>query len=136
MNGPVLHLLWLASALLLAGCGSAESAVVVNADGPAVGPRKSALALPTDPGQRSYLKWCAPCHAPGVEHPGTNAIAAKYEGTRPGALIEQPDLDPELIKAMVRSGISVMPPFRKTELSDSELDALAIWLAAQGKQHK
>ena len=135
MNGPVPRLLWLTSALLLAGCGSAESAVV-NAEGPAAGPRKSALALATDPGQRSYLKWCAPCHASGIEHPGTNAITAKYEGTRPGALIEQPDLDPDLIKAMVRSGISVMPPFRKTELSDSDLDALAIWLAAQGKQRK
>jgi mono/diheme cytochrome c family protein len=136
MNAPVPPILSLAAALVLASCGSAESAVPGNPETPAGAPRKSALAMATDPGQRTYLRWCAPCHAPGTEHPGTNAIAAKYEGSRPGALVDQADLDPGLIKAMVRGGISVMPPFRKTEISDPELDALATWLAAQGKKRK
>ena len=30
---------------------------------------------------------------------------------------------------MVRTGISVMPHFRKTEISDAELDALARYVA-------
>jgi mono/diheme cytochrome c family protein len=33
------------------------------------------------------------------------------------------------VKVLVRHGISVMPQFRKTEISDQELDALAAYLA-------
>jgi mono/diheme cytochrome c family protein len=29
----------------------------------------------------------------------------------------------------VRTGVSVMPPFRKTEISDADLEALAAYLA-------
>lgn len=136
MNVPVPLILSLAAAVLLAGYGSAEPATPDQSKTAAATPRQSALAMATEPGERTYLKWCAPCHAPGIAHPGTNAIKVKYEGSRPGALIEQADLDPGLVKAMVRGGISVMPPFRKTEISDPELDALATWLAAQGKKRK
>jgi len=33
------------------------------------------------------------------------------------------------VKVLVRHGISVMPQFRKTEISDAELDALAKYLS-------
>ena len=36
---------------------------------------------------------------------------------------------PELTRAFVRTGVSVMPPFRKTEISDADLAALAAYLA-------
>jgi mono/diheme cytochrome c family protein len=36
---------------------------------------------------------------------------------------------PELTRAFVRNGVSVMPPFRKTEITDAELAALAAYLA-------
>lgn len=104
--------------------------------GTTAAPWQSPLAKATDPGERTYLKWCAPCHAPGLEHPGTNALTARYAGAAPGALIERRDLEPALVKLMVRNGISVMPQFRKTEISDPELDALAKWLSAQGKIKK
>jgi mono/diheme cytochrome c family protein len=87
---------------------------------------------PTDAhstGRAVYTKWCAPCHDPGVIHPGTNALAVKYKGVRPGALLEWTDLQPETVKYTVRHGISVMPQFRKTEISDAELDALARFLS-------
>lgn len=135
MNAAILLTVPVAIALVLAG-GQRAASTPADAAAVAGAPRKSALALATDPGERVYLKWCAPCHAPGIEHPGTNAITAKYRGDRPGALIAQADLDPALIKLMVRHGISVMPTFRKTEISDPELDALAAWLAAQGKKPK
>jgi mono/diheme cytochrome c family protein len=36
---------------------------------------------------------------------------------------------PELTRSFVRTGVSVMPPFRKTEISDADLEALAAYLA-------
>jgi (+)-pinoresinol hydroxylase len=76
-----------------------------------------------------YTKWCAPCHDPGVIHPGTNALTVKYQGVKPGVLLEWKDLQPETVRYVVRHGISVMPQFRKTEISDAELDALAKFLS-------
>jgi mono/diheme cytochrome c family protein len=80
-------------------------------------------------GRVVYTKWCAPCHDPGVIHPGTNALTVKYRGVKPGVLLEWMDLQPETVRYVVRHGISVMPQFRKTEISDAELDALAKFLS-------
>jgi mono/diheme cytochrome c family protein len=84
-----------------------------------------------DVGRLTYEKWCAPCHAPGPDHPGTQALDALYKGSKPGALIERSDLTPPIVKQFVRKGVSVMPFFRKTEISDTELDALAAFLSRQ-----
>ena len=89
-------------------------------------------AEPSDPysaGRAVYTKWCAPCHDPGVIHPGTNALTAKYKGIKSGVLLEWKDLPPAMVRQLVRNGISVMPQFRKTEISDADLDALAKFLA-------
>src|SRR5580698_3773826 len=80
-------------------------------------------------GRAVYTKWCAPCHDPGVTHPGTNALTVKYKGVKSGVLLEWKDLTPVTVKFLVRHGISVMPQFRKTEISDRELDALAEFLS-------
>jgi mono/diheme cytochrome c family protein len=80
-------------------------------------------------GRTVYVRWCAPCHDPGVTHPGTHALTVKYLGIKPGVLLEWKDLPPAAVKAWVRHGISVMPQFRKTEISDAELDALAAYLS-------
>jgi mono/diheme cytochrome c family protein len=79
-------------------------------------------------GIRVYVKWCAPCHDPGLEHPGTLALTAKYEGRKTGVLLNRTDLPPEVTRTFVRTGISIMPFFRKTEISDAELDELAAYL--------
>ena len=80
-------------------------------------------------GRAVYTKWCAPCHDPGVTHPGTHALTVKYQGVKSGVLLEWKDLSVNTVKVFVRHGISVMPQFRKTEISDQELDALAAYLA-------
>jgi mono/diheme cytochrome c family protein len=80
-------------------------------------------------GNEVFQSWCAPCHAPGPRHPGTQALDALYKGAKPAALEQRTDLLPELTRAFVRTGVSVMPPFRKTEISDADLDALAAYLA-------
>jgi len=79
-------------------------------------------------GQSVYTHWCAPCHAPGAQHPGTNALATKYQGEIPAVLEERPGLTPEFITQFVRNGVSVMPFFRKTEISDKDLEAIAAYL--------
>ena len=89
--------------------------------------------LPQDlrEGRAVYEKWCAPCHDPGIEHPGTHALMAKYPGSprASGIITEWKDLTPQYVHFMVRHGMSVMPHFRKTEITDSELDALARYLS-------
>ena len=77
----------------------------------------------------AYEKWCTPCHAPGSGHPGTQSLQIKYKDTLPAVLDERTDLTPEVVKTMVRQGVLMMAPFRKTEVSDAELDAIAAYLA-------
>lgn len=83
-------------------------------------------------GREVFAEWCAGCHAPGPRHPGTQALEVAYKGVKPAALEERTDLVPELTSAFVRSGVSVMPPFRKTEITDADLRALAAYLAPNG----
>lgn len=80
-------------------------------------------------GDEVFQHWCAPCHAPGPRHPGTTALEVLYQGSKPAALEERTDLLPAVTKVFVRTGVSIMPPFRKTEISDADLDALAAYLA-------
>lgn len=82
-----------------------------------------------DKGRQVYERWCAICHSPGAKMPGTFALAYKYRMTRvPPVLAERVDLTPAAIKSAVRQGASVMPFFRKTEISDVELVALTDYL--------
>lgn len=80
-------------------------------------------------GKQVFQNWCAPCHAPGPRHPGTQALDILYKGSKPGALEERTDLVPTLTQTFVRTGVSVMPPFRKTEIGDADLAALGAYLA-------
>lgn len=82
-----------------------------------------------DRGNAVYDQWCGECHDPGPRHPGTQALDALYKGSKPGALEQRTDLLPRVTETFVRKGVSVMPPFRKTEISDADLAALAAYLA-------
>jgi mono/diheme cytochrome c family protein len=54
---------------------------------------------------------------------------ALYKGGKPAPLEQRTDLVPTITQTFVRTGVSVMPPFRKTEISDADLAALAAYLA-------
>jgi mono/diheme cytochrome c family protein len=84
-------------------------------------------------GDAVFQKWCAPCHAPGPKHPGTQALDALYKGDKPAALEQRTDLTPDFVATFVRNGVSVMPPFRKTEIGDDDLTALGAYLSEHGK---
>jgi (+)-pinoresinol hydroxylase len=92
-------------------------------------------AKPAD-GHAVFDKWCAPCHAPGPFHGGTAGLQAKYQDKEPAALEQRRDLTPEVIRFYVRNGLNAMPPFRKTEVSDAELDAVARYLSAKDAKPK
>tara|TARA_R110001583_G_scaffold182192_4_gene339819 strand:+ start:5896 stop:6219 length:324 start_codon:yes stop_codon:yes gene_type:complete len=84
-----------------------------------------------DSGQEVYQKWCMPCHDRGDKYPGTIALAARYKGSVPAALVDRTDLTPAFIEHFVRHGISVMPFFRKTEITDVEMEMLSDYLSHQ-----
>lgn len=80
-------------------------------------------------GKQVYELWCAPCHAPGPrKHPGTAALQVLYKGEKPAVLLERLDLTPEVVSFYVRNGVSIMPFFRKTEISDKDLADLAAYM--------
>ena len=60
--------------------------------------------------------------------PGTQALQARYRGTKPAALEQRTDLTREFVTVVVRRGLGAMPFFRPTELSDDDLDALVAYL--------
>ena len=87
-------------------------------------------------GKQVYDYWCLPCHGPGLglpgfaELPGTQQLRIKYRDSAVSPLLEErTDLVPDFVKVIVRQGVSFMPQFRKTEISDAQLDALAAYLA-------
>lgn len=91
-------------------------------------------------GKQVYDYWCTPCHGPGLglpgfgggfnALPGTQQLQIKYRGTNVSPLLEErTDLVPDFVKVIVRQGVSFMPQFRKTEISDEDLEALAAFLA-------
>jgi mono/diheme cytochrome c family protein len=85
------------------------------------------------PGEpRGYVLFqrdCQVCHGSGPAKPGTRALQAKYQGKLPALLEARTDLTADYVKDIVRHGVSVMPPFRKTEVSDADLDAIAAYLS-------
>ena len=83
-------------------------------------------------GEKVFDYWCATCHGPG-NLPGTVALETKYKRAKPALLSERTDLIPPVTKTFVRKGVSIMPFFRKTEISDADLDALAAYIARNNK---
>lgn len=83
-------------------------------------------------GEAVYERWCTHCHAAGPGHPGTQGLQIKYRGSEtPAVLVERSDLTPDAVKTFVRVGVLSMAPFRKTEITDAELDDLAAFLSKQ-----
>jgi (+)-pinoresinol hydroxylase len=106
---------------------TAMTSVAAAADAP---PRTPASAAT---GAAVYERWCSHCHAPGPGHPGTQSLQIKYDGKAPADLLERTDLSPQAVAVFVRQGVLMMAPFRKTEISDAELTALAAYVARNFK---
>jgi mono/diheme cytochrome c family protein len=103
--------------------------------GAAVGGATSFAAEPTsvDRGQVVFEHWCVPCHGAGHARAGTIALQEKYHGAVPAELSKRTDLRPELIHYYLRSGVSIMPFFRKSEISPKEEQDLIAFLTRKSK---
>jgi (+)-pinoresinol hydroxylase len=110
---------------LAAACGPALAAAAPPASAWSAYPAPAGAT----PGRAVFWDHCEACHGDGPGKPGTAALAAKYNGARPALLEQRTDLTPEIVKTIVRNGVSIMPIFRKTELSDADLNLLADYLA-------
>jgi mono/diheme cytochrome c family protein len=123
----------------LAACAAA--ALFLGAS--AVGADKAKAAGPAEKGASDsargklvFAQWCQGCHAPmggpggafGFPPAGTNRLQQRYQGAVPAALEDRNDLNPELIRTAVRQGLPIMPPLRKTEVTDADLDAVIAYL--------
>jgi mono/diheme cytochrome c family protein len=90
----------------------------------------SALSPQEQQGKRLFNHTCVYCHGPGVW--GTNRLAKRFDKER--ALLEnRTDLTAPGIEAVVRNGLGSMPPMRKTELTDSDVAAIAAYLTRQSR---
>ena len=111
-------------------------AFTVTAMGLAFAQAGGADASTMERGQAVYQYWCATCHSEGRGFPGTAALAVKYKGQpgTPAVLTQRTNLTPQSIKFFVRQGVSVMAPFRKTEVTDADLGALSAFLTRNSKR--
>ena len=114
MNGKMILMAALAVATALATAGAAT-------------------AVDAARGKVVFEIWCQGCHEPlpgrGIVPPaGTYTLQQRYGDKLPAALEQRTDLIPAYIRTMVRHGFKVMPPSRKTEIPDADLDALVAYL--------
>lgn len=83
-------------------------------------------------GKQVFDLWCYACHKRlgPQDQPvaGTSSLQRKYKDAKPAALEDRTDLRASYIKTLVRHGTKSMPFSRKTEISDSDLDALVAYL--------
>jgi mono/diheme cytochrome c family protein len=81
-----------------------------------------------DSGAKIYQYWCVECHnARGL---GTLYLGKRYQGAVPAILDQRRNLSSDYIGYVVRNGISFMPSFRKTEISNEDLAALSAYLTS------
>jgi mono/diheme cytochrome c family protein len=129
MSPKLKYLLGIGGACLLTASDGAHAHDAKPRSTPAAGTARSA-------GGKIFGKWCSDCHST-AEGPGTMALQRKYQGARPSVLEQRADLSPAFVKLIVRHGMSFMPSFRKTEISDPDLALLADYLASsQGQQFR
>jgi mono/diheme cytochrome c family protein len=84
-----------------------------------------ALTGRQEQGRKLYNATCVYCHGPNVW--GTYTLGRRLGSDK--ALLEQrTDLVAPYVKIVIRAGLGSMPAFRRTELSDSEADAIVDYL--------
>lgn len=87
-------------------------------------------------GAAVYETRCSYCHDRLPEDsalealPGVASLKLKYNGTLSPYIKERPDLaNTAALTAFLRNGSGSMPPFRKTEVTDEDIAAIAAYFA-------
>lgn len=98
------------------------------------------LTLPTAPaladqiaeGKAVFDEKCLPCH----NSAGTGTIMlGKRLGQENALLSERSNLNTAYIKTVLRYGIGSMPWYRRTEITDTEADAIAAYLTRNNQNN-
>lgn len=91
------------------------------------------------PGRTVFEHQCAPCHGAGHGTdgapvlPAVAALQRRYNGD-PSPLLElRPEIEADYVRLFVRNGVGAMPAFRKSELTDTQVDQIAAYLRATAK---
>jgi mono/diheme cytochrome c family protein len=120
---------WLFVCTLVAGVASAQDAPFPIAAWSRTKAAVEDSGTPLERGAAVFNNWCSACHSRGpMNAPGTTSLQFKYQGSLPAALEDRKDLTAEQVRFYVRNGVAMMAPFRKTEVGDADLDALAAYL--------
>lgn len=129
--------------LLLAGLAVLSAAGPVSAASKATkASAQAAASASIERGKLVFARNCAPCHGQGPGDdgsptlPGTARLEARYKGEKPAALELRDDLTAPVLRLFVRSGLGAMPMFRKAEVSDADIDAIAAYIAAGNRETK
>ena len=125
-----LQLLFISSLLLACGESADHSDSKDQFESTTNNNVERAVSINESEGEQIYHSLCLPCHAEGPGHPGTMRLAERL-GNDKAILAQRDDLHIDYVKNVVRQGIMLMPPFRPSEITDSELDALAAFLAPE-----
>lgn len=88
-------------------------------------------------GEAVFQRNCAACHGEGrgaaspaaAQLPGTLALSLKYRGEIPALLELRSELTAATLRVFLRNGVGSMPPFRPTEITDDDIEAIAAYLA-------
>jgi len=75
-----------------------------------------------------FSQWCAGCHADNPFAPATSLLK-QIRGPDQAVIEQRTDLSEAYIRYLVRHGNGGMPSFRRTEVSNADLDALIRYLA-------
>lgn len=84
-------------------------------------------------GEETYMEKCEGCHGRGPQQSGTSRFEKRDKGSVPAALQDRTNLSTALIKTFVRNQTPGMAPFRYTELTEEDLDAVIIYLMRNNK---
>lgn len=81
-------------------------------------------------GKAEYDRYCAPCHDKGFW--AANRIGQRL-GEEHADIRYRDDLNVPYVETVVRRGMGSMPPYRLTELSPEELQAIADYLTREAR---
>lgn len=99
------------------------------ADSPTISWTWRPATAAADPGKAEFERACSICHGAGPDRPGTQSLQVKYEGKIPALLEQRTDLTADVVRFYIRNGVAMMPRFRKTELTDAQVELIARYLS-------
>ncbi len=85
------------------------------------------VAAENSTGRKVFGQWCSACHMDSPFAPGTIQLKQTH-GPEYAVIQNRADLTDAFIRLLVRQGRAGMPKFRRTEISDAELDSLVKYL--------